>query len=147
LDTWSVGGEAYGMSIEISSASAAKAVEAGRSEAAELGIPFTIVIVDGGGFLVAASRMDGAPLASVELSQSKARTSVLFAQPTKNLAGAVQPGAPLYGIEAGTRDPLVFLAGGVPVIDPDGRLIGAIGVGGGFPDQDHQVAEAVLAAL
>jgi len=135
------------MSIEISSASAAKAIEAGRSEATELGIPFTIVIVDGGGFLVAASRMDGAALASVELSQSKARTSVLFAQPTKNLAGAVQPGGPLYGIEAGTRDPLVFLAGGVPVIDPDGQLIGAIGVGGGFPDQDHQVAEAVLAAL
>ena len=30
---------------------------------------------------------------------------------------------------------------------PDGRLVGAIGVGGGFPDQDHQVAEAVLAAF
>jgi uncharacterized protein GlcG (DUF336 family) len=135
------------MSIEITSASAAKAIEAGKVEATELGIPFTIAIVDAGGYLVSASRMDGAALASVELSQSKARTSVLFAQPTKNLAGAVQPGAPLYGIDAGTRDPLLFLAGGVPVIDPDGRLVGAIGVGGGFPDQDHQVAEAVLAAL
>ncbi len=72
---------------------------------------------------------------------------MLFAQPTKNLTAAVQPNAPLFGIEAGTRDPLAFVGGGVPVIDPEGRLVGAIGVGGGFPDQDHQVAEAVLRAI
>ena len=34
------------MSIEITSASAAKAIEVGKIEATELGIPFTIVIVD-----------------------------------------------------------------------------------------------------
>jgi uncharacterized protein GlcG (DUF336 family) len=135
------------MSTEITLARAAKAIEAGKVEGAELGIPFTISIVDAGAHVVAVSRMDGAALGSVELSQAKARTSVLFAQPTRNLVAAVQPGAPLFGIETGTRDPLVFVAGGVPVIDADGRLVGAIGVGGGYPDQDHQVAEAVLSAL
>jgi len=135
------------MSSEITLARAEKAIEAGKVEGAELGIPFTISIVDAGAYAVAVSRMDGAALASVELSQAKARTSVLFAQPTVNLVGAVQPGAPLFGIQDGTRDPLAFLPGGIPVIDPSGRLLGAIGVGGGFPDQDHRVAEAVLAAL
>jgi uncharacterized protein GlcG (DUF336 family) len=135
------------MSSEITLARAAQAIEAGTVQGAELGVPFTIVVVDAGAQLIAASRMDGAALASVELSQAKARTSVLFAQPTNKLAGAVAPGAPFYGIESGIRDPLAFLAGGLPVIDASGRLVGAVGVGGGMPDQDHQVAEAVLAAL
>jgi uncharacterized protein GlcG (DUF336 family) len=60
------------------------------------------------------------------------------------VAPAVQPGGPLFGIEAGTREPLTFVAGGVPVTDDNGRLIGAIGVGGGMPDQDAQVADAAL---
>jgi uncharacterized protein GlcG (DUF336 family) len=135
------------MSVEITLASAAKAIEAGKVEGAELGIAFTISVVDAGAHLITASRMDGAALASVEASQAKARTSVFFAQPTKGLVAAAQPGAPLFGIEAGIREPLAFIAGGIPVLDPNGRLLGAIGVGGGFPDQDHQVAEAVLAAL
>jgi len=135
------------MSVDLTLARAAQAIEAGKVEGAELGIAFTISVVDAGAHLIAVSRMDGAALASVELSQTKARTSVLFAQSTKNLVGAVQPGAPMFGIEVGTRDPLAFIAGGIPVLDGNGRLIGAVGVGGGYPDQDHQVAEAVLAAL
>jgi uncharacterized protein GlcG (DUF336 family) len=71
---------------------------------------------------------------------------VLFARTTRDLAPDVQPGAPLFGIEAGTRDPLVFVAGGVPVVQ-DGVVIGAIGVGGGTPDEDHEVASAALTVL
>ncbi|HEV2378026.1 MAG TPA: heme-binding protein [Streptosporangiaceae bacterium] len=123
------------------------AIEAGKAKAKELGIAFTISIVDAGAHLVSVSRMDGAALASVEASQAKARTSVLFAQPTRDLAGAVQPGAPMYGIEAGFRDGLAFVGGGVPILGPDGRVLGAVGVGGGYPDHDNQVAEAAKSAL
>jgi uncharacterized protein GlcG (DUF336 family) len=42
--------------------------------------------------------------------------------------------------------PLLFIAGGVP-IHRDGRLIGAIGVGGGAPEQDHQFATAAIEGL
>ncbi|MGW1287858.1 heme-binding protein, partial [Streptomyces sp. NPDC002586] len=42
--------------------------------------------------------------------------------------------------------PLLFIAGGVPV-HRDGRLIGAIGVGGGAPEQDHGFASAAVQAL
>ena len=139
--------ETVDMSTEISLARATKAIEAGKADAAELGIPFTITIVDAGAHLLAVTRMDGAALVSVDASHAKARTSVLFAQPTKGLAAAVQPGAPLYGIAAGSRDLMAFIAGGIPVIDTDGRLVGAIGVAGGAPDNDHQVAEAVVSAL
>jgi uncharacterized protein GlcG (DUF336 family) len=135
------------MSVELTLARATKAIEAGHVQGAELGVAFTIAVLDAGGHPIAVSRMDGAALVSVQSSQAKARTAVLFALPTKSLVAAVQPGGPLYGIEAGTREPLTFIAGGLPVIDADGKLVGAVGVGGGFPDQDQQVAEAALAAL
>ncbi|MFQ6146801.1 GlcG/HbpS family heme-binding protein [Streptomyces seoulensis] len=130
----------------ITLAAAEKAIEAGKRKGAELGVAFTISVVDAGAHLIAAARVDGAALAAVETSQTKARTSVLFAQATKDLVPAVQPGAPLFGVEAGTRDPLAFVPGGIPVV-VGGTLVGAVGVGGGTPDQDHEVAAAALAAL
>jgi uncharacterized protein GlcG (DUF336 family) len=135
------------MSRSISLSSVEKAIEAGQAKAAELGIAFTISVLDDGARLVALSRMDGAALASVESSQAKARTSVYFATPTRDLAGAVQPGAPMFGIDSAFGDPVVFVGGAVPVIDAHGAVTGAVGVGGGSPDQDHEVAEAVKAAL
>lgn len=135
------------MSGSISLNSVEKAIEAGKAKAAELGIAFTIAVLDDGARLVALSRMDGAALASVESSQAKARTSVYFAASTRDLAGAVQPGAPMFGIDSAFGDPVVFVGGAVPLTDAHGAVIGAVGVGGGYPDQDHEVAEAVKAAL
>ncbi|WP_394620104.1 heme-binding protein [Lentzea sp. JNUCC 0626] len=131
----------------ISLSSAENAIEAGKKKAAELGGAYTISVVDAGGLLIAASRLDGAPLAAVETSRTKARTSALFSAPTKDLVGAVQPGAPLYGVANAVVEPLAFIPGGVPVIGEDGRIIGAIGVGGGAPDQDHEIAVAARSAL
>jgi uncharacterized protein GlcG (DUF336 family) len=135
------------MNSTITLSGADKAIEAGKAKAAQLGIAFTITVVDAGAHVIAVSRMDGAALAAVESSQAKARTSVLFGQPTRNLAPAIQPGAPMFGIESGFREPLAFVGGGVPVTDADGVLIGAIGVGGGSPDDDNEIAEAVKQAL
>src|ERR1700760_2593143 len=46
------------------------------AEAETLGIPYTITVLDGGGNTVQVTRMDGAALASVDLSLAKARTAV-----------------------------------------------------------------------
>jgi uncharacterized protein GlcG (DUF336 family) len=126
---------------------AERAIAAGEARAEELGVPMNVVVLDGGAHAVASARMDGAALAAIETSAIKARTAVLFAQPTRDLADAVQPGGPLYTIEAATREPLAFVAGAVPVTDADGRVIGAIGAGGGTPTEDHEVASAATAAL
>jgi uncharacterized protein GlcG (DUF336 family) len=135
------------MSGSISLNNVEKAIEAGKAKAAELGIAFTIAVLDDGARLIALTRMDGAALASVDSSQAKARTSVYFAAPTRDLAGAVQPGAPMFGIDSAFGDPVVFVGGAVPLTDLYGTVIGAVGVGGGYPDQDHEIAEAVKAAL
>lgn len=140
------------MSVKFSPTSIAlvkaeQVITAAKTKAEEFGVPFTIAVLDSGTHLVAAARQDGAALASVETSQVKARTSVLFGQATSDLAGAIQPGAPMFGIEAATREPLAFVGGGIPIRDADGIVVGAIGVGGGSPDQDHEVAQAALSAL
>ena len=128
-------------------AEADAALAAGIAHGTALGLPFTITVVDGGSFPVALARMDGAALASIETSESKARTALLFAAPTNDLAAAVQPGAPLYSIATATRSPLAFVPGGVPLLDSAGRVVGAVGAGGGTPDQDHEVATAAAAVV
>ena len=126
---------------------ATAAIAAGIATGSSMGVPFTITVVDAGGFLVAAHRMDGAALAAIETSASKATTALLFAQPTRDLVDAVQPGAPLFAIQSATRTPLAFVPGGVPVTDEDGTVIGAVGAGGGTPDEDHEVAAAAAAVI
>jgi len=128
-------------------ATARSAVAAAVTRATELGTPFTISVVDGAGLLVEATRMDGAALASIDTSLAKARTSAFFGAPTADLAGAVQSGGPLATIETAASFALAFVAGAVPITDSNGVVIGAIGVGGGMPDQDHDVASAALTAI
>jgi len=131
----------------ISLAAAQRMIDAGIAAAPSTGIAYNLAVVDAGAHLVASARMDGAALAAVETSQVKARTAVLFGQPTADLADAVQPGAPLFAAGSATREPLAFIPGGVPLRDQNGVVIGAIGAGGGTPDQDHQVAVAAVAAF
>src|ERR1700761_1099306 len=116
------------------------------AEAMALGVPYTITVLDGGGNTVQVTRMDGAALASIDTSLAKARTAVYFGAATADLAGAVQPGAPMFTIATATTLPLAFVAGAVPIF-AGGAVIGAIGAGGGTPDQDHQVAAAAAAVL
>ena len=120
---------------------------AAKEKAEEIGIPYTLTVVDGAGLLVHATRMDGAALASIDTSIAKARTAVYFGAATKDLVGAIQPGAPLLTIETSTQLPLAFVAGAIPITDAAGVVIGALGAGGGSPEQDHDVAAAGIAAL
>jgi uncharacterized protein GlcG (DUF336 family) len=128
-------------------ARAQKATIAAQEKAKEIGIPYTLTVVDGSGLLVLATRMDGAALASVDTSIAKARTAVYFGAATKDLVATIQPGAPLKTIETASQLPLAFVAGAIPITDADGVVIGAFGAGGGSPEQDHEVATAAVAAL
>lgn len=103
-----------------------------------------IAVVDAGNNLTAFSRMDGAWLGSIDIAQSKAYTSRAFDMPTRDLADMAQPGEPLFGIDGANQSVIIF-AGGIPLTD-DGAVVGAVGVSGGTPDQDHEVCEAGVGA-
>jgi uncharacterized protein GlcG (DUF336 family) len=110
------------------------------------GVPVSVAVQDAGGRLLAFRRDDRSVLISGETSRRKAYTSLQLNSPTADLIGAVQPGGPLYTLATALDQPLLFVGGGIP-IHRDGQLIGAIGVGGGTPDQDHTFADAALKTL
>jgi uncharacterized protein GlcG (DUF336 family) len=126
-------------------AEAQKAIEAGLAKADEIGQPMNIAVVDSGGHLLAFARQDGAIRASIDISQRKARTSILMNLPTGDLAALVQPGQELYGLEQ-LAGGMVAFGGGLPV-HRDGDLVGAVGVSAGSVEQDTQVAQAAVDAL
>jgi uncharacterized protein GlcG (DUF336 family) len=134
----SPGGALTEKSISYEQANAA--VDAAMQKAKAIGIKEDIAVVDAGGNLKAFARMDQAWLGSIEIAIRKAKTSRYLDMPTADLAKKAEPGQPLYGIQ--TIEPTVIFAGGVPIKEADGTIIGAIGCSGSTPDNDNQAATA-----
>ncbi|MEV5144349.1 heme-binding protein [Streptomyces sp. NPDC052727] len=121
-------------------------VATARRAAEDAGVAVSVTVLDAGGHLLAFRRDDRAVLISGETSTRKAYTALQLNAPTADLVDAVQPGGLFHTLPTALDRPLLFIAGGVPV-HRDGRLVGAIGVGGGAPDQDHGFATAAVQAL
>ncbi|MFD9880480.1 heme-binding protein [Streptomyces alboflavus] len=121
-------------------------VTAARRAADAADVTVSVTVLDAGGHLLAFRRDDRAVLISGETSTRKAFTALQLNAPTADLVDAVQPGAPFHTLPTALDRPLLFIAGGVPV-HRDGRLIGAIGVGGGAPEQDHEFATTAVRDL
>src|ERR1700730_3037983 len=73
----------------ISSELAQKLVNAAMAKAREIGVSENVAILDDGGNLKAFSRMDGAPLPSIEMAQNKAYTA-LFGVSTQEFFNFIQ---------------------------------------------------------
>jgi glc operon protein GlcG len=131
----------YGAPISLERASAA--INAAVAEARKRDWKLNIAVVDSGGNLVAFARMDGAQLASIAISEHKARAAVTFRRETKAWEKAIQTNGSPYVM---TLDGVIGSRGGIPLID-GGKLIGAIGCSGGTGSQDEVVCKAGAAAL
>ena len=117
-----------------------------REAAAAEGVNVSISVLDAGGHLLAFRRDEEALLISGETSTRKAYTAVQLNAATADVVDAVKPDGPFHTLATALDRPLLFIAGGIPV-HRDGRLVGAIGVGGGAPEQDHSFAAAAVAKL
>jgi glc operon protein GlcG len=130
----------YGAPISLELAQAVLA--AAEAEAKKHDWKMNLAVVDSGGNLVAFARMDGAQLASVAISEHKARTAATYRRETKVFENAIQSGL-VYQI---TLDGVIGSRGGVPIIE-GGKLIGAIGASGGAGSQDEVCAKAGAATV
>lgn len=129
----------------ISSEAARQAIEAAEAKAREIGAAMVIAVVDESGVLKAFSRMDGAPLLSVDIARDKAYTAVAFGIPTHEWFNFIKDDAPLlHGI---TKTPRLIVFGGGYPLKAGGQVIGGIGVSGGHYTHDMKVAEAGVAAV
>ena len=130
----------YGPPISLGRAQAV--VAAAQAEAVRRGWKLNIAVVDSGGNLVAFVRMDGAQLASIAVSEHKARTAVTFRRETKAFEGAVQ-GGNVYVL---TLDGVIAARGGIPLVE-GGQIVGGVGCSGGTSSQDEVAARAGAAVI
>ncbi len=128
---------AYGTPIGVDAAK--RAAAAAIAEAKKNNWTMAISIVDTGGHLVYFEKMDGTQTGSVNVSQEKARSAVLFKRPTKSFQDTVAAGG--AGLRMLALPGAVPVEGGIPLM-AEGKIIGAIGASGGSSDQDGQCAQA-----
>ena len=121
-------------------------VAAALKKAEEISTLMNVAVVDAGGNLKAFVRMDGAWLGSIDISAKKARTARFFDMESGAIGELSQPGGPLYNIEV-SNGGLITFPGGVPLKNPGGEIVGAIGVSGSTVENDHAVAVAGASAL
>ncbi len=131
---------------DVELAAAMRVVDAALKKAQELDTKMNIAILDAGGNLKAFVRMDGAYLGSADIAMKKAKTSRLFNAPSGAIGAMSQPGGPLFGIEA-SNGGLITFAGGLPLTNSSGEVIGSIGVSGSSVENDLAVAQAGVDAF
>ena len=101
-----------------------------------------VAVVDGGGQLVVAIRMDGNRAGMMDFAIEKAKAVAAWGFATAQMEEAAK-GTPGFARAPG----VVTVAGGVPVFSADGRiLIGAVGASGEAPADDAACAEAGIKA-
>jgi glc operon protein GlcG len=118
-------------------------IQAAAAEASKHDWAMNIAVVDSGGNLVSFLRMDGAQLASIPISEHKARVAVRYRRPTKALEDGVQKADLKYLL---TLDDVIASRGGIPLVE-DGKIIGAIGCSGGTGSQDEATCMAGAALI
>lgn len=116
-------------------------------KAVSLGIDVNAAVVDASGNLVAFLRTPRAAVPSADIAIDKAYSAAGFRVDTRTLgdvvsgmSDAVRQGLPL-------RPRLTFYGGGVPIVDAEGEVVGAVGVSGGSEDQDIACAQAGISAV
>jgi glc operon protein GlcG len=105
------------------------------------GVRVAVAIVDPGLGLVAYLRANGTTPHSAETSRRKAQTAASTRRSTGWMAGDFALTLPI-----GSGNLLTNILGGVPIV-VDGLFLGGLGVAGGTPEADAEIASAVLASI
>ena len=132
--------------VEMTLERADRAARAALAKAAALNVGMTVTVVDEAGRVVVVMKGDRAGFLTTDTSRAKAVAAAAFRRSTRELAEA-QKTNPIFwsAVPAITRGEALPSTGAVPIA-AEGRVIGAIGCGGGTPDEDHECAVAGAAA-
>jgi glc operon protein GlcG len=125
----------YGTPINLEHAK--QVADAAMAEAKKHNWKMAVTVVDTSGNLVFFQKMDGTQLASVEISEGKARAAAQFRRATKVFQDAIDGGHP-YILSFHS---VIGSEGGIPLVE-SGQLIGAIGCSGGTSAQDGVACKA-----
>jgi glc operon protein GlcG len=137
--------ETYSVSL----AQAMKLIESGTAEARAHHLALSFAVVDPGGHLVAAVRMDGAPFASLDFARGKAFASVaLGGQSGATLEQRFKDDPSEYSnvSSAGYYAPFLPARGVLPIFS-GGHLLGAVGASGAPSDIDEGVVKGAIESI
>lgn len=111
--------------------------------AADYGRPICVAVCDRYGFLKAFASTDGAPVRSIQLSQSKAYTSARLGADTEAFLERLHVNNLAIGYFC--DDKLTALQGGCVLKDTSGGVTGGVGISGLTPDEDMVIAKTLVA--
>lgn len=131
----------YVQTVSVNHETALRAVVLAIEEGAKVGLSVAVTVVDPAMGLVAFAKADGTTPHSVETSRRKANTGASTRRPSGWMQGDFAVALPM-----GSGNLLTNIRGGFPLVD-GGTHVGGLGVAGGTPDQDVEVALATLTAL
>ena len=133
----------YGETINIETAKKAAAGAIAEAQKRNWNA-FCVAVVGPSGDLVYFERQDNCQLASISISQHKARTAARYRRPTVVFERLLGKGA--FFAYLPTLDDVIASRGGNPIL-VGGKIVGAIGVSGGTGSQDDVVSQAGAAVL
>ncbi len=120
---------------------AVKAMNASIEKSKELGIPVSIAIVDTGGHLVSLARLDSV-YGVIDFAIKKAKTAIMFGTDS-DIMGSMIASSSIHGYGMiNSNNGLLTIPGGTILKNKEGNIMGAIGVSGGTPEQDKEIAYA-----
>lgn len=126
----------------IDAAMAAKLVGQCEADAQKQKIALSIVVLDAGGHVVLAKRMDGARPKTIEVAEGKAQAALSIGAPSALLQQAIDSGKTSYMAVPG----IIPIQGGLPVLR-DGVVIGAMGASGAAEHVDEACVKSALATV
>ncbi|MGH9649490.1 MAG: GlcG/HbpS family heme-binding protein [Terriglobales bacterium] len=130
-------------------AGARKMMETATTRAEKAGYAVAVSIVDAGGHLVLAQRMDGGRFHTVHSSTTKAVCAASNKRPTTAKGAAGQDLDTMHALGlalAAGAERWTAMEGGYPIIF-DGECVGGIGVSGATWELDDQLAREAVEAI
>ena len=107
----------------------------------------TVSIVDEAGRLVLSARGDGTGFFTPDTSRAKAVAAAAFRMSTTEIAALASKGWGFWqAMPVVVRGDVLLTPGAAPIVR-SGRVIGAIGCGGGSGAQDQECADSGVVAL
>lgn len=137
-------GNVFHCSVQLTREQGRRIIDGAMEQARKENLPpLTIVVLDGGGHLVAAEREDGCAPLRFPVAKGKAYAALGIGV-ASGVVGErnAERTAFVASVAAASHGHFVAVAGGVPILNDQQRVIGAVGVSGASSEEDQQAAIA-----
>lgn len=103
--------------------------------------PVAVAVLGAEGHVISLQRQDGASMFRNEIATGKAWGAVAMGASTRALAKrALDNPVFIQGLSVASGGRILTSPGGVPVLDGEGRLLGAVGISGDTGEKDEALA-------